>query len=124
MTKEMHNIHISLYVDGVLHSRYKDDIYVCGLPGSVPPHIYQWCATLGALSAIPVLVEKFRDVLDVLESTVLVTHCDLSMRLKCKTLDLVQRNTKPFCRWPDAWALSWVYMGCSPFLNHHVHPPL
>ena len=102
-----HNAQLSMYGNRVFQTRYKDNIYVCGPPRSVFPQIHRWCATLSALYAIPVQVEGFGDTLDVLESTLQVTQCGLSLRLKCKTLDLLQcGGTKPFRRWPDAWALN------------------
>ena len=46
MTKEMHNTHLSLYGNRVLHIGCNDNSYVYGPPGFVFPHIHQWCAAL------------------------------------------------------------------------------
>ena len=103
MCKEMHNTRLSLFGDSVFHTRYKDNIYVCGPPGSVFPFIHEWCDTLSELYIMPVQVEGFGWKVDVLESTIYVPGTGLSMQVRCKTLDQATQNSKPFRRWPDPW---------------------
>ena len=106
MCKEMHNTHISLFRSAVFHTRYKDNIYVCGPPGTVFPFMLLWCDALSTLYAIPVQVEAYGSAMDVLESTICVTNKGLSMTVHCKTLEMSQRNSKPYRRWPDPWSLN------------------
>ena len=106
MCKEMHNTRLSLFGDSVFHTRYKDNIYVCGPPGSVFPFIQEWCDSRSELYTMPVQVEGFGYQMDVLESTIYVTGNGLSMQVRCKTLDQATRNSKPFRRWPDPRSLN------------------
>ena len=87
MCKEMHNTRLSMFGDSVFYTRYKDNIYVCGPPGSVFPFIQEWCDSLSELYTMPVQVEGFGYQMDVLESTIYVTGNGLSMQVRCKTLD-------------------------------------
>ena len=95
MCKGMHNTHIALFGSAVFHTRYKDNIYVCGPPEIVFPFMLLWCDALSTPHTIPVQVEGHGSTMDVLESTIRVTNKGLSMTMRCKMLELSERNSKP-----------------------------
>ena len=66
MCKEMHNKRLSLFGDSVFHTSYKDNIYVCGPPGSVFPFIQEWCDSLREPYTMPVQIEGFGCQMDLL----------------------------------------------------------
>ena len=110
MCKEMHNTHISLFGSAVFHTRYKHNIYVSGLPGTVFPFMLLWCDALSTLYTIPVQVEGYGSAMDVLESTICVTNNGVSMTVRCKTLELSER--------PDPCSLN-----CRSVMKSLVHLP-
>ena len=91
MCKEMHNTHISLYGSAVSHTRYKDNIHVCGPPGTVFRSMLLCCDALSTLYTMPEQVERYRCTLDMLKRTIRVINKGLSMIVRCKTLELLER---------------------------------